>query len=281
MPSFETPRPIAATVEVVLGDLRITAGERTTTRVEVRPSDPSNPEDAKAAERTRVEYLDDRLLVKTPRLRSWMSRTGGGSVDVTIELPAGSKVHGTAGSADVSCDGPLGECRIKTGLGAIRVDEATKLSLKAGVGDVSVEHAAGHAELATGSGDVRARSLDDSAVVKNSNGDIWLGTVRGDLRLVTANGSIAVDSAQASVVAKTARGDVRFGEVVRGSVVAETSIGDVEIGIPEGTAAWLDVNSTAGKVHNALTVSDAPGDAQEKVEVRARTSVGDVSIRRP
>src|SRR5262245_10532418 len=128
MPSFETPKPITATVEIVIGDLRITAGERTTTRVEVRPSDPSNDEDAKAAERTRVEYLNERMLVKAPKLRSWMSRKGG-SIDVTIELPAGSSVHGTAGSADVSCDGPLGECRIRTGLGDIHVEEARTLSL--------------------------------------------------------------------------------------------------------------------------------------------------------
>ena len=280
MPSFETPQPIAATLEVVLGDLRITAGERTTTRVEVRPSDPSNSEDAKAAERTRVEYLNERLLVKAPKLRAWMSR-GGGAVDVTVELPAGSSVHGTTASADVSCDGRLGQCRIRTGLGDIRVDEAGTLSLKAGAGDVSVEHATGHAELTTGSGEIRVRELDDSAVVKNSNGDVWIGSVRGDLRLNAANGNISVDSAGASVVAKSANGDVRLGEVARGTVVAETSIGDVEVGIREGAAAWLDVNATAGKVHNALTAAEAPAATEDKVEVRARTSVGDVSIRRP
>ena len=74
-----------------------------------------------------------------------------------------------------------------------------------------------------------------------------------------ANGSIAVDVAHASVVAKTANGDVRLGEVVRGSVVLETRVGDLEVGIREGTAAWLDVSASAGKVHNALEAADAPG----------------------
>jgi Putative adhesin len=282
MPSFETPEPIVATIEVVLGDVLVNADARATTTVDVRPSDPANAEDVKAAERTRVEYIDRRLVVKAPKPRSWMSRgTRGGSVDVTIELPAGSSVHGTTGLADVVCDGLLADCRIKTGLGDIRVGEAGTLNLKSGAGDISVQHATRHAELTSGSGDISARELDESAVVKSSNGDVRLGVVRGDLRVTAANGVIAVDSAQGSVVAKASNGDVRIGEVVRGTVVAETAIGDVEVGIREGAAAYLDVNATAGRVYNALTASDAPGASDDKVEVRARTSVGDVAIRRP
>jgi hypothetical protein len=68
---------------------------------------------------------------------------------------------------------------------------------------------------------------------------------------------------------------------VRGSVVLETGVGDVEVGIREGTAAWLDVSSRLGKLHNALESAGAPGSSAEKVEVRARTSVGDIVVRRP
>ena len=121
-----------------------------------------------------------------------------------------------------------------------------------------MDRATGHAEVTTGSGDVRLRELDGSAVIKNSNGDTWIGAAAGDVRVNAANGSIAVDLAQASVGAKTANGDVRLGEVVRGSVVLETTIGDLEVGIREGTAAWLDVNSRFGSVHNALEAADAP-----------------------
>ena len=128
---------------------------------------------------------------------------------------------------------------------------------------------------------MRLRELDGGAVIKNSNGDTWVGVASGDLRVNAANGSIAVDLAQASVVAKSANGDVRLGEVVRGSVVLETAIGDLEVGIREGTAAWLDVSSRVGRVHNALDAADAPEPSAETVEVRARTSVGDIVIRRP
>ena len=40
-------------------------------------------------------------------------------------------------------------------------------------------------------------------------------------------------------------------------------MGDVEVGIREGTAAWLDVNARAGKVHNALTAADARATSGE------------------
>jgi DUF4097 and DUF4098 domain-containing protein YvlB len=281
MPAFETPQPITATVDVVMADVRISAGDRPDTVVEVRPSDPSNSEDVKAADGTRVEHADGRLLVKAPKLRSWSIRSAGGSIDMTIELPAGSRVRGSGQLADFRCDGPLGDCEIKTGLGQIRLDRAGTLNLKSGAGDITVDRATGHAEVTTGTGEVRLGDLESTAVIKNSNGDTWVGTAGGDLRVKAANGNVAIDLAHASVAAKTANGDLRLGEIVRGAAVLETQIGDVEVGIREGTAAWLDVSASAGKVRNALESAGAPTSAAETVEVRARTSLGEIVIGRP
>jgi hypothetical protein len=281
MPTFDSPEPITATVEIVAGDVRIRAAERGDTVVDVEPSDASSDEDRKAAAQTRVEYADGRLLVKAPKLRHWLPGNTGGSISVTIELPAGSSVEATGGLTDFDCNGPLGECRIKTGLGRIDLDRAQTLTIKSGTGDVIVDRVAGHADIRAGSGDVRVREIDATAVVKNSNGDTWVGDAGGDLRVNAANGNIAVDRAQATVDAKSANGDVRLGEVARGSIVLETHLGDLEVGIPEGTAAWLDLRSTAGKVHNALEAAGAPEPSADAVEVRARTTVGDVVVRRP
>ena len=280
MSTFETPQPILAVIDVVVADVRIRAGDRDTTTVEVAPSDPANPEDVRAAEQTRVEYTPPQLLVKTPKLRSWSIRSTGGSIDVTIELPAGSRVHGGGSVASFDSDGPLGESRIKTGLGDVRLDRVETLELKTGAGDIDVAVVTGRADITTGSGDVRVRELGDGAVIKNSNGATWVGAAAGDLRLNAANGSIAVEKSGASVVAKSANGDVRLGEVVRGSVVLETKMGDLEVGVPEGTAAWLDVRSTAGRVHNSLDSAQAPEGSAETAEVRARTVIGDILIRR-
>jgi DUF4097 and DUF4098 domain-containing protein YvlB len=281
MRTFDTPHPITATLDVIVGDVRISAGDGASTVVNVRPTDASSAEDVKAAEQTRVEYSNEQLLVRAPKLRSWIPRSHGGSIDVTIELPAGSQLRATGQMTDFGAEGRLGDVRIKTGMGQIALDAVDALSVKSGIGDVSVGRASGHAEVTVGSGDVRLRELATSAVVKNSNRDTWIGSAGGDLRINAANGSISVDLAQASVVAKSSNGDVRLGEVARGSVVLETALGDLEVGIPEGTPAWLDARATAGRVENTLEAASEPGASAETVEVRARTTAGNVLIRRP
>jgi hypothetical protein len=281
MPTFQTPDPVTATIDIVRGDVHITAGERAETVVDVRPTDSADREDVKIAEQTRVEHANGQLLVKAPKVRSWLSRHDGGSISVTIELPAGSHVRATGQLADFRCAGRLSECRIKTGIGQVQLDRVDTLSVKAGIADVAVDRVTGHADVTTGSGDVRVRELDDTGVIKNSNGDTWVGSAAGDLRVSAANGDIAVDAAQADVVAKSSNGDVRLGEAVRGTVVLETGLGDLEIGVREGTAAWLDVRAHAGRVDNTLEAAEAPGPSDEKVQVRARTTAGNVVIRRP
>ena len=171
MPSFDTREPISATVDVVTGDVRITAGDVATTVVEVRPSDASNHEDVRAAEQTRVEYADGQLLVKAPKWRQWSPRSHGGSIDVTIELPAGSQLNGSRR------DGRLRRRPAASATSGSRpawagstLETAAKLNVKTGVGDIDVDHVTGHAEISTGTGDVRVRALDGSAVIKNSNG---------------------------------------------------------------------------------------------------------------
>ena len=96
----------------------------------------------------------------------------------------------------------------------------------------------------------------------------------------SANGDISVDRAGAGVEAKTANGSIRLGEVARGSVVLETAAGDLDVGIAQGTAAWLEVNTGFGHVRNLLDNATRPEEADETVEVRGRTSYGDITIHR-
>ena len=83
-----------------------------------------------------------------------------------------------------------------------------------------------------------------------------------------------------TVAAKTAYGDVRIGEVTRGAVVAQTACGKVDIGIRDGVAAWLDLNTGFGTVRNELSDAPRPGPDDTTVEVRGRTGFGDITIRR-
>jgi Toastrack DUF4097 len=281
MPTFDTPGPISVTTELGVGDLRIVASDRTDTIVEVRPSDPTKKDDVTAAEQTRVEYADGRLLIKAPK--SWRQLTwrgGGESIDVQVDLPAGSHLRGDAGVAALHCRGRLGECRYRTGVGEIQLDQAGPVQLKTGGGDVTVDLVTGDAHVVTGSGAVRIDSVEGTAGVKNSNGDTWIGEVTGDLKVNAANGAISIDRARGTVDAKTANGDVRVGEVARGAVLAQTSFGKVEIGVLDGVAAWLDLDTKYGSVRNDLDAAERPGPGEDAVEVRARTSFGDITIHR-
>src|SRR4051794_40219468 len=100
MPTYDTPGPINAVIDVAAGDVRLTAGDRDATVVEVRPTDAASAADRKAAELTHVARTGDKVVVKGPKSRSWLGRDVG-SIDVSIELPAGSAVHASADAGDV------------------------------------------------------------------------------------------------------------------------------------------------------------------------------------
>ena len=279
MPTYDTPEPIVATIESVAGHVWISASDRTDTVIDVRPANESEEVDVRAAEQTRVEYANGHLLVKAPKskIRSLFGRPA--SIDVTVELPSDSRVDAKA-SANVQSEGRLGECSFETAAGSIRLGQTGRLKLRTAAGDVSVARSVGHTDVTTSSGKIWIGGIDGTAVVKTSNGDIALGEVTGDVRLNTANGDITVERALATVGAKTAYGNVRIGEVVRGSVVLDTGFGELELGVREGTAAWLDVSSKFGSVRSDLAAADAPGPSDETVDVRARTGFGDIVIRR-
>ncbi|MGH3659520.1 MAG: DUF4097 family beta strand repeat-containing protein [Micromonosporaceae bacterium] len=281
MPTFDTPEPISVEIDLVVGDARITASDRDDTVVEVRPSDPAHEPDVRAAEQTRVEYTAGRLLVKSPKQRGLGLFAKVGSIDVTIDLPTGSHLQGGASVAAFRCVGHLGECRVKTGTGDIQLDHTGAVDLHTGGGAVVVDRVVGPAKVSIGTGRVRLREIDGAAVIKNSNGDSWVGEITGDLRANAANGDISVDHTNTGVTASTANGDVRIGDVARGPASLKTACGEIEIAIHSGTAARLDVYTQFGRVHNHLDTAEGPEPSDETVEVHARTSYGDIVIRRP
>jgi DUF4097 and DUF4098 domain-containing protein YvlB len=280
MPNFETPEPISVTLELGIGTVRIAASDRTDTVVEVRPSDEADESDVKAAQRVCVDYANGMLQVTGPKARAFDFSRKTRSVDVAIELPSGSRVSAEMQVGDLHGTGRLGECRFKTSAGNVRLDQTGPLRLDTSAGHVTADGIAGNAEISTGSGKVQIGEVEGSAVVKNSNGVTAIDAVTGDVRVRAANGDISVDRAGAGVDAKTSNGSIRLGEVARGSVVLETAMGDLEIGIAKGIAAWVQVNTGFGQVHNLLDTASRPEGSDETVEVRGRTSYGDITIRR-
>ncbi|GAA1366785.1 hypothetical protein GCM10009612_50900 [Streptomyces beijiangensis] len=119
MPTFDTPEPISATTYVEAGSIGFSAGDRLDTVVEVRPRDPKRDQDVRAADQTQVTYAGGALTVRTPK-PNLFGRTG--TVDVTVELPTGSRIDMTGAWAQVLGEGRLGEVRVKTSSGDVRLD---------------------------------------------------------------------------------------------------------------------------------------------------------------
>lgn len=243
-PTFPTPGPITIDVEPGIGDVTVVAGERADTVVAVRPTNPDDASDADAAERTTVDLTGATLTIRGPRLDPLDASDDTRSIDVTVEVPAGSGIRGKSGVGDLTATGRLGDVSYWTGLGHVRVGAAATLSVTSATGDVVVGAAGGP---------VRVRS---------ANGDITVGEAAGDVEATTPNGTIRVLDAG------------------RGSLWLATALGGVEVGIHEGSAAWLDVETRFGVVRNELTASGPPAEPAETVEVHATTAIGDVIVRR-
>ena len=285
--NFNTPSPIAVALDLYVADVRFAVSDRTDTTVEVRPSDPNKAADIKAAENTRVEYDDATrtlsIVSRKPRNRFVnFSSKRPESIDVVIQLPTDSDVRGEADLGDFQADGMLGTVALKTDLGAVRLAETGPLNVRNGVGAITVEGVSGPAEVHTGSSDIRIGAVDGTADVSTGNGKVRVALVTGPANVKATNGSVAVDRALSDITAANSNGEVWIGEVVRGKVSATSKNGSVEVGVREGSAAWLELNTDVGRVYNELASSDAPeaGDPADKVEVRASTKLGDVTIRR-
>lgn len=280
MPIFETPGSIAVTMELSVAEVRITASDRSDTVVEVRPSNEADESDVEAAGQVRVDYTNGTLRIIGPKGRAFDFSHRTRSVDVSIELPTGSQVSAAVQMGNLSGAGRLGECRLKTSAGNVSLDRTGPLRLDTSAGHVTAEGITGNAEISTGSGKVRLGEVAGAAVVKNSNGDTAIDSVTGDLRVRASNGDIRVERAGAGVDAKTSNGSIRLGEVVRGSVVLGTAMGNLDIGIADGTAAWLEVDTAFGQVRNEMAHATRPDGAANTVEVRGRTSFGDITVHR-
>lgn len=285
--TFSTPTAITVTLDLYVADVRITASDRADTLVEVRPSDPGKDADVKAAENTRVEYDEATrsltVVTRKPRNRFVnFSSKRPESIDLLIEVPTDSDLRAEASIGEFQSVGVLGTVALKTEVGGVRLAQTGPVNVRSGVGEITVEEVSGAAEVTCGSGVIRLGAVDGVAEVSNSNGKVIVGVVTGAATVRSSNGGVYVDRALSDLTATTSNGEVRIGEVVRGKVTATSKNGYVEVGVREGSAAWLDLNAGVGRVHNELDAADEPaaGEPVDKVEIHASTKLGEVAIRR-
>ncbi|MYV97956.1 DUF4097 family beta strand repeat-containing protein [Streptomyces sp. SID3343] len=264
------------TVTLVSGQVRIVASDRAETMVEAYPSDSDDHQDVQTAAQLRIGFADGRLFVNDPK-------PGGscGAVIVVMVVPTGSSLHGRGVAMDFFGVGELGECRLRTDLGRIRLDRTGSLRLATSFGDITVDRAVGTVEATANRGDVHLGCMEGSArVTARGEGDVRVGEVRGVARLRAEKGAVWINRAYADVNARTTQGDIEVGEMVRGSVVATTTFGDIRVGVAETSDARLSLDSAAGTVYTSLSLLTTNERTDEIVCVQARTVVGDIVVQR-
>jgi hypothetical protein len=280
MPTFAAPAPVPVLVDVPFGNLHVIASERDDVLVTVLPADPTSSGSVRAAKEIRVTRDGDTVAISYPgSWKQWVLPFASGTADVTVELPTGSDVRGRTGN--LLAEGRLGTVELTLSDGDAHVDEVDRLDLKVSSGSVTVGRVSGAAGIRASAGSVRVRELVGDGWVRATNGTTLVESVTGTLEVAGAHGDIAVGRVRGTLTAKSAHAGIRVDRVESGSVTLSTSYGSIDVGVPEGTAAWLDVGSEHGVVRNLLTPADGPAEDQATAEIRASTGYGHVIVRRP
>ena len=217
MSVFATPAPISAVLDLPAGRVKFIATDRADTAVEVLPADASKGRDVKVAEETMVDFADGVLRIVAAAKNQYFGPSG--SIEVTVQLPAGSRVEVKAASAELQAIGRFGDVVVASEHGSITVDEAASARLTTVAGDVSVGRLGGDAEIRTSKGDIRiAEAVSGALVLRTDAGDVEVGTAAGvsaSLDAGTSHGRIHNSlnntegaAAKLTIHATTAVGDI-------------------------------------------------------------------------
>lgn len=178
MQKYDTPAPISAVLDIPAGRVRFMATDRADTVVEVRPADASKGRDVKVAEQTTVEYGDGVLRIEASAKNQLLGPSG--SIDVTVQLPAGSRVEAKVASAEFQAVGRFGDVAFDGAHGSVDLDEATSARLTLLAGDVAVGRLGGPAEIRVSKGDIRiAEAVRGTVVLRTEAGDVSIGAAAG------------------------------------------------------------------------------------------------------
>ena len=211
-----TPAPISAVLDIPAGRIQFIAADRADTTVEVLPANPSKSRDVRTAEQTAVAYSDGVLRIRTPEPRNQLSGPSG-SLEVTVQLPAGSRIEGKAASSELRGVGRLGDVAFDGAYRQIKIDEAASVRLTAIDGDVEVGRLNGPAEISTARGNIRiTEAVRGTVVLRTQTGNISVAAAAGVSAVLDAgtgygrirNALKNDGTADLDIRATTSRGDI-------------------------------------------------------------------------
>ncbi|MFJ3715198.1 DUF4097 family beta strand repeat-containing protein [Streptomyces sp. NPDC090057] len=223
MQKFDTPAPVSALLDIPAGEIRFIAADRTDTTVEVLPADASKGRDAKMAEQIEVAFAEGVLRIEAPAAKHRILGSSG-SVEVTVQLPAGSRVEAKAALAGLRGVGRLGDVDFEGAQGSVKLDETAAARLVLQAGDVTVGRLGGSAEISTQKGDISvAEAQRGEVTLRTQHGGITVGASRGvsaSLDAGTGYGRIhnALQNADGAAAGLTIHATTAYGDITARSL---------------------------------------------------------------
>jgi Putative adhesin len=181
MQTFDTPAPVSAVLDIPAGRIQLIAADRDDTTVDIRPADPARKRDVKAAEQATVTCTDGVLRITSPTGHQHLGPTG--SLDLTVQLPAGSRIEATTAACELRTVGRLGDVTFTGAYHRIKLDETAALHLTATDGDIAIGRLDGPADISTARGDI--------TITEAAQGTLHLRTHAGDITVTAAPGTSA------------------------------------------------------------------------------------------
>ena len=264
---FETHSPVNLVVETGKGSVDIRCTDTTESTVLV---------EGKHAEEVVVEQRGDTITVTEPgRGRIF----GDNTLRVDIVVPHGSNPAVRTGSADVRLEGRAGRAQLRSGSGNLTADVVEgHLLVETGSGDIRVEEVGGDLRVKSGSGDAEIGRTTGAASLSTGSGDVSLGTTQGPAVIKTGSGDLRIEQVHGDASFTTGSGDAAVKHVHRGRFTVKAASGDVAVGVTAGIPVWTDITTVSGTIRSDLQGAGQPQEGQEHVEVRAKTSSGDIVL---
>ncbi|MFB6839418.1 DUF4097 family beta strand repeat-containing protein [Streptomyces sp. NPDC056361] len=179
MQKFATPAAVSTVLDIPAGTIRLIAADRTDTTVEILPANAAKSRDVKAAEQIEVDYTDGVLRIEAPAPKKQLFGDSG-SVEITVQLPAGSRVQAKAALAELRGVGRLGDVTFEAAQATVKLDETASAHLALQAGDITVGRLGGPAEITTRKGALRvAEAHRGTVTLRTDHGDITVGAARG------------------------------------------------------------------------------------------------------
>jgi hypothetical protein len=222
MPTFNTPEPISAVLDIPAGRIQLIAADRADTVVEVAPADPSKSRDVKAAEEAQVGFADGVLQVEIAAKRQYFGPSG--YVALTVHLPTGSTVDAKVASSELRATGRLGDVAITSAHGSIDLENVASGNLTLTAGDISIGRLNGPAEIRTSKGDIRiAEAASGALVLRTDVGEIEVGAATGvsatlDAGTTTGRINNALKNAEGAGAELTIQATTTVGDIVARSL---------------------------------------------------------------